>query len=135
MKRILILSCALAGFAAAPAVADNGQVMIPPAWVTGPPKAPQCFSGAAIRGVTRAADRAVFVQTGSGSIWRVELAGDCAALNVAKSVSMRAWGAYQICAGGRAEVVARTPGGERRCRADDVRQAVPDEISTLAGRR
>lgn len=137
MRPVLLLAATLAGLAAAPALADNGQVQHYDimAGLPSAPRAPGCFSGRYITGVSRADDRAVYVQTRAGGVYRLELASQCKALSVAHDVSLRAWGTWSICPGGRAELVAATPGGEKRCRADEVRPLNADEQAELAGRR
>ena len=152
MKPVLFLAAALA-LAATPALSQDAPAPAPPP--PGPPPPSnymstpfdagarfrvdsaqdlrrQCFNGRFIAGSNRAGDRTVYVQTKSGGIFRLELAGDCAALSGAKRLTVRANGNDVICPGQAATLVLNTDAGLKRCRIDEVRHLSPTEVAELA---
>lgn len=135
MKPVLFLACAAMALSAAPAFADNGQVFDYGAQLRAYPSAAptqQCFSGRLVGGVSRAGDKTLYVQSRTGSIYRLQLPGGCAALDSARTIALRADGGDVICPGAAAEVVATTPAGAQRCRVADVRGMSSRETTALA---
>jgi hypothetical protein len=137
MKSLVFFAAAALALVAAPVSADNGNVFDWKAhqqaygfsWRA---SAPQCFNGNAIAGVSRSGEKTVYIQPKTGGIYQVALSSSCDALNAAQDLSMRAYGSDAVCVGGEAEMIARTPIGELRCHADEVRRLTPREISRLA---
>jgi hypothetical protein len=138
MKSALFFATGVLALAAAPALADNGQVFDVNAHAQAygssyPSKAArQCFNGKFIAGANRAGDKTLYVQAATGAVYRLELSGGCAALDAADKLTMRANGADAICAGATAEMVARTPAGAKRCSVSEVRPVTSGELSALA---
>lgn len=134
MKTVLLFACAALALTAVPALADNGQIddwsqyRISPQ----PPQPRQCFSGKAVTGANRSGEKTLYVQAGRGAIFRLQLADGCAALDAAETLTVRAEGGDVVCARSRADVVAHTPAGARRCRVAEVRPLTSREVAVLA---
>ena len=147
MKPGLFVASAVLALAAAPALADGffdaqAQLRAYPAPVTGP----QCFDGRTIAGVNRGGaqrlfvqprkevvyDRTHYVRPAEPAIYDLRLADDCAALDAAYKIAVRAQDGYDVCARSSAELVLQTAGGERRCLVRDVRRLTPRETAALA---
>lgn len=140
MKPALFFAAAALLSVTTPAVADNGQRFDEGAQLRaygpGPwrPEA-QCFRGTSIAGVTRASDRTVYVQSKAGAIYRLELAGDCGALDQARKVTVRGDGGFAVCPGTAANLVAQTPTGAKQCRVAEVRRLGPSDLAALSAPR
>lgn len=135
MKPALLLASAAVALSAGPAFADNGQIFDAGAQLRAfPTAAPsqQCFSGRLVSGISRAGDKTLYVQSRTGSIYRLRLPGACAALDAAQKIALRADGGDVICPGSAAVVVATTPAGAQRCAVADVRGMSPRETTALA---
>lgn len=91
----------------------------------------QCFSGRQIVGANRSGDT-VYVQARSGSIWRLELAGPCAALDAAKSLRVRASGSDVVCPDSRAELIAGAGTSAPRCAISTVRRVTRQDVAALS---
>lgn len=137
MKPALFVAIAAAALSTAPAFADNGQVFDHAAQlraysnVTPRDNAKQCFNGKFISGVNRSGDRTLYVQSPQGGIYRLQLTEDCAALNDAEKLTVRADGSDMVCPGGGAEAIARTAAGARHCRVADVHRLTAREATAL----
>jgi hypothetical protein len=147
MKRRLFLASMVLALGAAPAFADGffdagAQLRAFPAPTTGA----QCFDGRTIAGVNRAGgqrllvqprkevvyDRSQYPQPRRAAVYDLRLADDCAALDAAYKIAVRAQDGYDVCARSSAELVLQTAGGERRCLVRDVRRLTPRETAALA---
>lgn len=140
MKHLLFLASVTVALTAAPAMADNGQVFDYGAQLRAYPAGErldqkQCFNGKAIRGVNRAGGKILYVQSRQGSIYGLELAETCVALNAAQNISVRSSGGDVVCVRGSAEMVVQTPAGARRCSVAGVRTLTPREMSVLSTAR
>ena len=62
----------------------------------------------------------------------LRLADECAALDAAYKIAVRAQDGYDVCARSSAELVIQTAGGEKRCLVRDVRRLTPRETAALA---
>jgi hypothetical protein len=140
MKPVLFLAAAALLSVTTAAAADNGQRFDEGAQLRaygpGPwrPEA-QCFRGKSIAGVTRAGERTVYVQSRAGAIYRLELAGDCAALDAATKVTLRGDGGLAVCPGTAADLLAQTPAGPKQCRVAEVRRMGPSDLAALSAPR
>ena len=147
MKPVLFFAAVVAALATAPALAQApAPAPAPPPQAnyldlnglafTSPPRAVdrelQCFNGKYIVGANRSGEGVVYVQSRSGAIWRLHVAGRCEALDAAQKISLRAGGDDTICENDRAELVAHVQGAAGRCKIDDVRRLSGQEIATLA---
>lgn len=137
MKPVLIFATAALALAAAPALADNGQVFDFGAQSRAYPSgerldARQCFNGKAVSGVNRAGASTLYVQSRRGGIYDLQLSGACGALDSARKISVRSNGGDAVCEHGVAEVVVQTPAGAMRCGVSQVRQLTARETAKLA---
>lgn len=138
MKPILFLAAAAAVLSAVPALADDGQVFDHAAQLraysnTLPrDNAKQCFNGQFISGVNRSGHDTLYVQSTQGAIYRLRLAGDCSALDAARKLTVRSGGSDIVCSGDRAETVAWTSAGARRCEVEDVHRLTAREATALS---
>ena len=137
MKPALFIAAAALALASAPAFADNGQVFDHAAQLAAysntlpRDNAKQCFNGALVTGINRSGENTLYVQSPQG-IYRLRLADDCAALDSARKVSVRADGSNLICPGEGADMLARTAAGAKHCRVADVRRLTSGEVTALA---
>lgn len=96
----------------------------------GAPK--QCFNGKGLAGVNRSGAHTVYIQSQQGGIYQMRLTGDCAGLNNAEALRVRANGSDLVCAGDNAELIARISTTAKRCHVTDVRRLTAQEVSVLA---
>ncbi|KRA66229.1 hypothetical protein ASD79_02810 [Caulobacter sp. Root655] len=138
MKPALFVIGVAMALSSAPAMADNGQVFDFAsqlrAYSSSLPRddAKQCFNGKFIAGANRSGEKTLYIQAAQGGIYRLQLADGCAALNSAEKVSVRANGSDVVCLGERAEMVAQTATGAKRCQVADVRRLTSGERSALS---
>ena len=137
MRGVLLTLCAAVGLCGTPAAADNGQVFDAAAQLRAYPSpgaaaTKQCFNGKVLSGVSRSGLETLYVQPRSGQVYRLRLAGNCSALDVAEKLAVRADGSDVVCAGDGAQLVVKTAGGAAHCRISDVRALTSREVASLA---
>ena len=137
MKPALFVATVAVALSTVPAFADNGQVFDHAAQlraysnVTPGDNARQCFNGNFINGVNRSGDKTLYVQSTQG-IYRLRLVDDCAALDAAEKITVRANGSDLVCPGESAEAIARTAAGAKHCRVANVHRLTSGEVTTLS---
>lgn len=138
MKPMLFLATAAAVLSAVPALAQNGQVFDHAAQLAAysntlpRDNAKQCFNGKFLSGVNRSGQNTLYVQAPKGDVYRLEMAGDCSALDAARKLTVRSNGSDIVCSGDAAETVAWTAAGSQRCEVDSVRRLSASEVSALS---
>ena len=138
MKPVLFSAIAALALAAAPALADNGQVFDgaaqTQAYSSAQPVAPgqQCFNGRYITGVNRAGDKTIYVQASQGAIYQLQLKKSCASLDAAQKLTARSNGQDAICPGAAVELVAQTAAGPQRCAVAEVRPLTFRDVNALS---
>jgi hypothetical protein len=142
MRPPLLLAGVVAALSAAPALADNGQILDLNAHREAYP-APtliqyrgelarhQCFDGKTINGISRDGPTTIYVQAASGGIFRLKMKDECAALDAATKVTMKVYGNYSVCEHAAARVIAHTPDGEKFCKVTDVHSLTSKEVAEL----
>jgi hypothetical protein len=92
----------------------------------------QCFNGKFLSGANRIGDKVMLLQSARSDVFRVELKQPCPAIEAARKLRVRSEGSDKVCVGGRAEIVAMTPAGTKRCSVDEVRALTDREVAALS---
>jgi hypothetical protein len=92
----------------------------------------QCFNGKFLSGANRIGDKVMLLQSARSDVFRVELKQPCPAIEAARKLRVRSEGSDKVCIGGRAEIVAMTPAGTKRCFVDEVRALTDREVAALS---
>ena len=132
-----MLATAAMASAAAPAMADNGQLFdwnaqLQAFSTAGFSNSRQCFNGKFISGSNRSGPRTLYVQPGTGGVYKVQLGDNCDGLNAAEKLTLRSEGSNAVCDSHHAQVIVQTTNGAKRCYASEVRKLTSREVGDLA---